>query len=335
MPRHSVGIFFVRSTLAVARKNGLDDRVVLSEARISPELVRVDSARVTAEQATDLMQSVWRLSGDELLGLAPKPVPLGTFEMICLALIHSRDLRSAVTRMLKFMALSTGIGTMRLREGDGVATIDIRPAAGQITEAIVVEVLIALVQRFSAWLIGRRIPLLALDLPFSRPSHDPDYDSVFGRTPRFDKPWASLAFDARFLEAPVVRDEPDLSEFLKNSPADLLFRRDYGTSVSYKVRKILERAEPNRLEAADDVAGRLAVSTQHMRRLLHHEGTSFRRLREEILRDTAITSLVSGKETVEELSVRLGFSESSAFRRAFTRWTGSSVGAYRSRIDRG
>ena len=52
--------------------------------------------------------------------------------------------------------------------------------------------------------------------------------------------------------------------------------------------------------------------------------------RDETSRDTAINSLVIGKESIDDL-LRLGFSEPSAFRRAFRRWTGMPPGAYRPR----
>lgn len=332
MSGNSVDIYFVRSTLAVAQKNGLDAVPLLQESRISPDLVRLDSARVTASQARDLMQALWRSSGDELMGLGPQRVPRGTFEMIFLTLIHSADLRSALTRMLKFLAISTGIGPMRIREENGTATLTLMDDAQKPLDPLVTEILLALIQRFSAWLIGRRINLIALEMPFPPPAHEAEYDSIFGRRPQFGVRTA-LSFEARWLSAPIVRDESDLMDFLKNAPADLLFRRDYGTTVSYKVRKILEHSEPNSLETADAVASRLAISTQHMRRLLQSEGTSFRQLRDDVLRDAAISSLVRDEESVEALSIRLGFSEPSAFRRAFTRWTDTTPSAYKTQAQ--
>ena len=73
------------------------------------------------------------------------------------------------------------------------------------------------------------------------------------------------------------------------------------------------------------------MSVHHLRRLLREEDTTVSDLRRDLMRDTAINSLVIGKESIDELSARLGFSEPSAFRRAFRRWTGMPPGAYRPR----
>ncbi|OBF11097.1 helix-turn-helix domain-containing protein [Mycobacterium sp. 852002-10029_SCH5224772] len=67
----------------------------------------------------------------------------------------------------------------------------------------------------------------------------------------------------------------------------------------------------------------------HLRGLLRADNTSQRRIRDEVLRDRAIEALVHGEETITDLAARLGFSETSAFRRAFRRWTGTPPRAYR------
>ena len=72
----------------------------------------------------------------------------------------------------------------------------------------------------------------------------------------------------------------------------------------------------------------LSVSAAHLRRLLRQEGTSVNQIREEVLRDAAISGLSRG-DSVDDISGRLGFSEPSSFRRAFKRWTGQTPGAYR------
>jgi AraC-like DNA-binding protein len=322
-----VAIEFVRSALASAQRSGLDVRDALLTAGIGWELVGRDSSRVTPAQATHLVQALWDSTDDELLGVGPRPVARGTFRMISLGLIHSSDLRTALHRLVDFAGIATGFVATDITDDGHVTRLVLDPSGQVLSDQLIVDILTAVTHRFAGWLIGQRIPLTAVELPYPSPSHREEYQLIYGVPPTFDAPNASLSFDSKYLDAPVVRGEDELLEFIRNAPTDLLFRRDYHPTTASRVRKILERSD--RL-SAEEMARRLAVSPQHLRRLLREEGTSFREIREDILRDTAITSLVRGTETVDELSDRLGFSEPSAFRRAFRRWTGSSPGSYRS-----
>jgi AraC-like DNA-binding protein len=106
--------------------------------------------------------------------------------------------------------------------------------------------------------------------------------------------------------------------------------REKGGSAAEPVRRILERGLGGDWPSSEQVAARMSVSLQHLRRRLREEGTSISQIREKILKDAAIASLARGDEPVSKLSARLGFSEPSAFRRAFRRWTGRPPGAFRS-----
>ena len=200
---------------------------------------------------------------------------------------------------------------------------------GRIAEQLLLSVIMAAVHRFAGWLIGQQIVLNSVDLPSCAPLNAAEYPLNYGAAAAFAARRAAITFDSRYLRAPVVRSEDELFAFIRNAPHGLLFRQDYHSSTSSRVRKAIERRSDTETVTADDVARRLNISAQHLRRLLRDEGTSFRHIKEAILRDEAIAALVRGRETIEELSDRLGFSEPSAFRRAFHRWTGSPPGSYR------
>ncbi|MFK8847483.1 AraC family transcriptional regulator [Streptomyces sp. Ac-502] len=189
--------------------------------------------------------------------------------------------------------------------------------------------------RLSSWLVGRRIPLRHARFAHPAPAHAHEYELLFGCAVRFRAPHTAAAFDARWLAAPVVRDEAALTAMLRRAPADLLSRREYGTTVTERVRHTLVLAlratGPARLPEAAEIAARLAVSPATLRRRLQEEGTSYQRLKDAVRREAAISSLTAGREPIAELAARLGFSEDTAFHRAFRRWTGTTPGAYRLR----
>jgi AraC-like DNA-binding protein len=324
----TVAIQFVRAAIALAPSQGLDVGRVLSGAGIPAELLGQDAARVTEPQAARLIQTLWDVTGDELLGSGPKPVPRGTFRMVTLGLIHSAELRTAVRRLIEFAGIGIGFEVTEVTDDVHTTRMLFDPNNRTHAEQIILAIGMVVGHRFAGWLIGRRIDLKSVDLPGPAPQYAAEYPLIFGIAPTFEAPGASITFDSGYLSAPLLRSEEELVAFIQSLPNDLLFRQDYNPSTSSRVRKMIERRSAADVVAVEDVAKPLNVSPQHLRRLLREEGTTFRQIKDEILRDEAIAGLALGRETIEELSGRLGFSEPSAFRRAFRRWTGSRPGSY-------
>lgn len=129
----------------------------------------------------------------------------------------------------------------------------------------------------------------------------------------------------------ITQQQTMVNECLQvgDAPRDLLARRNVAVTTASQVRSILEGGLRGEWPSSEQVASRLSLSLQHVRRLLREEGTSVRQIRDDILRDAAVVSLLRGQESISDLSERLGFSEPSAFRRAFRRWTGSPPSVYR------
>jgi AraC-like DNA-binding protein len=95
-----------------------------------------------------------------------------------------------------------------------------------------------------------------------------------------------------------------------------------------KVYGILRRSidQPPELEK---VALELGIHTQTLRRRLDSEGTSFSEIKAFMRRDYALHLLGKQGLSIEEIAYRTGFSESSAFIRAFKTWTGVTPYTYR------
>ncbi|GAB1688713.1 AraC family transcriptional regulator [Krasilnikovia sp. M28-CT-15] len=327
MLTRSVAIHHVRVALRGAGRRGVDTTALLEQAGIPPELLEVERARVSTEQFARLTKLLWDSLDDELLGLAPEPSKVGTFAMMCHAVVHCPDLRSALRRSAEFYRLFPHGPRMHLTESGDDAAMSLDKGFDD-PDHFLTEAALVVWHRFAGWLIRRRINLRRVEFAYPAPPHVLEYDLLFGAPAVFEAGGTAAVFDAALLDQPVLQDEAGLRTFLRRAPADVLARIDYGSTAAARVRRLLSRALPDRLPSLDEVAARLSVSPQTLRRQLAAEGTSFQQVRDQLRRDVAVAALAGGRISIEHLSAQLGFSEPSAFHRAFKRWTGSTPRAY-------
>jgi AraC-like DNA-binding protein len=77
------------------------------------------------------------------------------------------------------------------------------------------------------------------------------------------------------------------------------------------------------------VAKRFCLDPRTLRRRLADEGTSFMQLREEACRGLACQLLEGTRMPANEIAAQIGYSNPSAFTRAFRRWTGIGPAQWR------
>ncbi|GHF56488.1 transcriptional regulator [Streptomyces mashuensis] len=340
MGSRTITVHHVRAALGGARRLGVDTLPLLQAARVPPLLLGDDRARVSPEQFALLVRAVQRATRDEFLGLAPAPSRPGTFAMMCHACLACPDLGAALRRAVRFYGLFPQGPELLFRREGGQAVFGLRNDLREVPEGgFLAESVLLVWHRLASWLTGRRIPLRWVRFAGPEPPYAAECVAMFGCPVGFGSAPGGAAgvaaFDARWLGVPLVRDEAGLAELLRRAPADLLDRREYGTTVAEQVRRALAAAlrggggGPARLPEVAQVAARLAVSPATLRRRLQQEGTSFQRLKDQVRLEVALAGLVEGREPIAELAARLGFSEDTAFHRAFRRWTGTTPGAYR------
>jgi len=95
------------------------------------------------------------------------------------------------------------------------------------------------------------------------------------------------------------------------------------------VRRLIDDELPSGAATMRAVAARMRLSERTLRRRLREQGTSYEAVLDSMRRERALAAVVDPARTVLEISTSLGFSEVSAFYRAFKRWTHSTVSTYR------
>lgn len=162
------------------------------------------------------------------------------------------------------------------------------------------------------------------------------YRDYFGCDVFFEQETNAFSFDSALLD----RRGAALSSSLHPIIEDHLRRREpVGTGdaegFAERVRQAISAAPLDRPPQASDVAQRLGCSPTTFNRRLVDEGTSWRALLAVHRMDAAARLLRESKREISAIALALGFSESAAFVRSFTRHFGTSPGRYRRRIQSG
>jgi AraC-like DNA-binding protein len=333
--KDTVSMHFVDA--AVARLSGEARARVLAAAAIPAELLGASHARVPAAAYSALWLAVARELDDEFFGLDRRRMKLGSFALLCHAVLHAGDLERALRRMLKGFAvlLDDVRGELRVDGGDAIVELSNRIEDLE-ARRFADETFLILVHGLTCWLVGRRIPLSLAEFAHPRPAHAQEYTVMYSQRLAFGAERTAVHFDAAQLRAPVIQDEASLEKFLRTAPRSVFLKYKNEDSWTARVRRRLRgsigRAEWPRLE---DVACELGVAPTTLRRRLEAEGTSYQGIKDELRRDAAVHHLCGTRLSIADIASALGFQETSAFHRAFKRWSGVQPGEYRRRAERG
>ena len=155
----------------------------------------------------------------------------------------------------------------------------------------------------------------------------------FGPNLRFGNATSGIEFPAGILRHRISQADPDLLRVLARHADDLLAGIRDEEGIAHEVRLlIMEGLDSGQADAAS-IAGKLKISVSTLKRRLKEEATTYRALRDSVVGDIAKAALAQTRAPVSEIALRVGYSELSAFDRAFMRLTGMTPLEYRASMS--
>ena len=326
----TIAIYFVRAVAAAVAARGVDAGPLLLDAGIQPALLDAPQSRVSAAQYSALWRLVIRLLDDEFFGQDSRRMKAGSFALLCRSVVHCSTLRSSLNRATRFFNVLLDDISLELSERDGRARLALSQHPPEREPVVFAhETLLVMAHGLACWLVGRRIPIVTAAFAFAQPSHSAEYPALFGSVLRFGQPRTMLEFESRLLDLPVVQNERSAKEFLRMAPENILVKYKNTQSLAARIRRRLRQVLPDELPELDTIARELNTAPATLRRRLKTEGQSYQTIKDDLRRDLAISYLSATQMSVAEVAHELGFLDTSAFHRAFRKWTHSSPGAYR------
>jgi AraC-like DNA-binding protein len=257
--------------------------------------------------------------------------PIGASPLVDFLVVTSESVGEGMAHLARYFRLTRAPAEMLLCEDEDPIRIIVHNAA----TTFVAEYVAALCVHHLRNEVDGRLRVSWVSLMHS-PDDLPALERQLGCPVRSPASWAGLALPRETWRLPFRRRDPALRRVLEGHARDVAARAPVVVdSMSVRVRSVLAarlgRAEPN----VRDVARHLAVAPRTLQRRLAAEGVSFQALADHTRRETAQRLLTDGSLGVAEIAYLLGFSEPSAFHRAFKRWAGVTPQAFRGRARAG
>ncbi len=241
---------------------------------------------------------------------------------------HSETVGAALDGFVSNLGVQDRAVVASLSVSDGMALLTFavhspqNESADQITDAALAVAVNAL-----RTLCGSEWMPTEVLVPRVTPADPEPYRRHFQAPVWFNQESAMLVFSADDLKRRVAGADPLLRAVLEDRLRQL--RADAGAGFSDDIRRLLRTRLIGGRCSAEDMADLLAVHRRTLSRRLKDGGQGYRSMTNEIRFEIACQLLEDTEVPLAQIAAALGYSEASAFTRAFRRWSGQTPTAWR------
>ncbi|MEO8699383.1 MAG: AraC family transcriptional regulator [Kofleriaceae bacterium] len=305
---------------------GVDPAPILAHANLAA--AADPEAHVSLRLVVEMLALAARTTGDDAIGIAfAEQVPWSDVGVLAYVMLNSPTIGAAFANGCRYFSIASNLaGTALVVDGDTArlthAIRDPAVAAYDHNSDLVLALHVRLCRDAThdpAWapreVVLRRTPT-ARHMRFFRCPVTSDVDSA-------------IVVAASELRRPLHAADPGLLPILL-AHADACLQQvpaggDFAASIRAIVIELLAAGDATIERSAD----RLGMAARSVQRRLADAGTSFSQVVEAVRRELAERYLADPAISVTEAAFLLGYSELSAFSRAFRRWNGQSAADFR------
>ena len=310
---------------------GLDRADTLRRAGLSEQDLANPDARLSAGSILRLWKIIIELEPDKAIGIRlAQTVSLRDYGLVGYAMYFSRDLRSAFQRLVRYGHILSEALEMSLTEGSSTTKL-VAQVMNPNIDALrhPVDSRLATIVMGAREITKTRIVPEEVWFPYARPDKLDEHKAFFGSRLEFGKPVPMVVLRTADLDLPVAASDESLLGYLDLLAHDVLRSLAQEGSAQDQLYRVLLRhlsgGQPTLQQCAKD----LGLGARTIQRRLKEEKTSFSEVLDRLRSKVAINLLEDPSHSIGDVAFFLGYSEPSAFHRAFRRWTGKAPLQYR------
>jgi AraC-like DNA-binding protein len=156
------------------------------------------------------------------------------------------------------------------------------------------------------------------------------YHKAFHCPVLFDQPHNFIAYKTTDLNTRTAKADVSIHKFLLERVEEETNGMEISSGkIVTDVKGLIQDALPSGIPTINQIGGHMGMSSRTLTRRLSESGLTFRDLVKQEQETISRDLLRNSTRTISEIAFQTGFSEQSAFSRAFKRWTGQSPLEYR------
>lgn len=329
-----------RQLLLTVEEAGGSPNAILAHANIGgPEnwRERINKIALTQTQFVEIYrESLAVLDAFARIDTGMLPLSQREYGLLCHCIITCATIEDVIERAAAFSSMiGNRVGELRLEVDRQQAKFHMLSyRINYNINAFFVDITgVVSYYRLFSWLAGEDIDPIRIEMCHNKFVDDDIVAQIIACPITYSNPTNALIFPKRYLRYPVVRTPIELEELLKKFPFDPMMLQSRDAPVSERIRTSFNKAlvEHKRLPSTADLAKQLSISTTTLKRRIGEENSSIKSIKERCRFDLAKYLLNDHHLTISDISAQVGFSDATAFRRAFKHWTGFSPSQYRNR----
>ena len=305
---------------------------MLAQNNIIPDLLGNTFARVPAENYANLLRDTMQEMQDELLGYGSQVQRLGSWSTMVELTCNSQDLGEALRKLARFYRLIPWGLETRLTVDERTNTASIALISSDKNsdfDPYLYESFLFYIYRTANWLLGRQIQLLSIDFCFEELPHSREYRHLYlCNDIKYQKEVSQFYFNAGVLSNKVDKSPVAIEAFLQHVNLAMITQVYRQKSWHHRVSLLLE-SQLSENPSFVDIAAACHLHPHTLRHYLRVEGFQYKEIKDRVRCDTAIHALSRLGKSVEQTAELTGFSEASAFIKAFKKWTGTKPAQYK------
>lgn len=262
-----------------------------------------------------------------IVGDAMRPDEYGA---LGLAWKAAPDLFGSFSRVARYARLWTSIVRYEIEETDaGVLFIEHRAGTRRLGMRLSIEADFASGVSLSRQVSPRAFAPIEVFFKHPSPKTTRHHEAYFKCPVHFGADKDAMLLSRASLQEPNILGDQGITQFLVSHLNDELAEIEDTPSLAAQTRDEIARALSEGLPKMAQIARKMGMSARSFHRRLSEQGVSFQTLTEETRREIALGMLQDDRYALSEIAFLTGFSEQSAFTRAFKRWTGQTPANYR------